>query len=263
MGEPERFDGENYPVEHFLLKLLLFFKLSSRFPTDYEKSLYLLSCLNGAALEWAIPLFEYDNPILRDYTKLTQALLKNFENPNKRENAMNQLCSLRQRIDSVRSYAIKFNQLAKFVSWNESALVYYFRSGLNTSIKDMLIAKDSPEHLSDMIILATRVEARLKEREEEKDLENSSASTPISQSNPQIRTFEPKNGGKDASPGNLHEVWANLPEKQRRYFSRLALKQCLYRGSSEHQIGNCPNKPSKEEGKEKAQSFRTYRVSPS
>ena len=51
---------------------------------------------------------------------------------------------------------------------------------------------------------------------------------------------------------DLSGVWAQLSDRERRYLTRVALKQCLYCGSLDHKVDACPSK-NKKEGKGKAQ----------
>jgi Ty3 transposon capsid-like protein len=254
-SEPERFDGSNYPVEHFLFQLKLFFRTSNQYPSDTSKSLYLLSRLKGQALEWAAPLLESDNPILDNYEDFSGALKRAFSDPDKIGKALQQLSSLRQGHDSAETYASKFTQLARPIPLNELGLVHLFWLGLNGNVKDSLAPLDRPQLLRDMITLAIRVDQRLIDRAKE---HNQEASSSYPKYHP-TRTFlthetKPRSSGGDLSPANIQDVWTNLPDKRRRYLTRLALNQCLYCGSNDHQVTDCPVKPSREEGKPKAQS---------
>ena len=180
--------------------------------------------------------------------------------PDWKQDAMYQLTSLRQGNDSVRSYVTKFFQLAILVRWNDSPLMHYFQLRLSDPIKDILVMRDDPKCLNDMMTLAMRIDCRLKEREKERELE---AATTASKSSNYRSSHQTKNiqtcgialrdEGKDPNPTDLQEIWSKLPDKQRRYLTRLVLKQCIYCGASEHRIAKCPIKPPKEEGKGKAQ----------
>lgn len=255
MPEPDRFDGSNQPVEHFLLQLNLFFRTTGPSLSDTSKSLYLISRLKGQALDWAAPLLAGDHPSLQDYGRFTEVLSESFSDPDKTQNAKHQLTSLRQGSDTVRTYGSKFTHLARLLQWNEDVLVHLFFIGLNLQLQDELITKDRPSHLPDMIIMASRLEQRLLERFNHHKQEH--LSSPLS--NPTIFTTDPRpyptnigHSFSEPNPGIPQDLWSSLPEKQRRYLTRVAHKLCLFCGSPDHQVGNCPIKPPKE-GKPKAQ----------
>jgi hypothetical protein len=256
--DPDRFDGSNQPVEHFLLQLKLVFRTTNQYPTDISKSLYLISRLRGQALEWAAPLLEIDNPALEDFKGFCEALVLAYGDPDKTPHAKHQLTSLRQGSDSVRSYGAKFTHLARMLQWGEDVLVHLFFLGLNEDLKFELATKTLPEYLADTIIMASRVEQQLLDRNKYliPVVSHSPLPSPIHHSrdtrpNPSIL----KHSNHDLSPGVPPDVWSSLPEKQRRYLTRLALKLCLYCGAPEHQMENCPIKPPpSKEGKGKAQS---------
>lgn len=79
-----------------------------------------------------------------------------------REKAID-LTRLKQGIDSVSDYAIRFRTLAPESSWNAAALYDTFLQGLAAPIRAQLVPLDMPSDLDAMIALAIRTDHRLRE----------------------------------------------------------------------------------------------------
>ena len=245
--ETTTFDGTHPDL--FLLKLRLTFSSSpSSFATDESKSLHLLNCLRGSALEWASHVTLVDQTLTKDYDRFSTALLKNFQRPDKSQTAMMQLSNLHQGGDSVDSYAQRFKEIARSVPWNESALIHQFRLGLNSNLKDEMVGHDYPPSLQEMITLTLRFEERLAERAQERLWESRMNPLAMPQSFP-FTTPQANTKQRDAP-----DFWSDLPEHRKTYITRYALGNCVFCGSSEHRVANCPSKKPRPEGKGQAQS---------
>ena len=257
IAEPEPFNGTNYPVHIFLSKLNLYFRANaSAYETHEAKSLYLLSKLQETAYEWALPIIELQDALLEDFDTLVTQLKLTFEDPDREAKAENELSSIVQGSESVREYSSRYTKLCREVDWNETALAHRFRQGLSPRIKDVLATLDLPRTVGELTILASKVEQRLAERDRERETEEKAS---ISRKAPKY--LEPKNYSKPTTNNstnpeepNLNELWANLPERQRRYLTRTHLGQCTYCGDSDHQLKNCSKRKPDVSGKSKAQS---------
>jgi Retrotransposon gag protein len=255
IAEPEPFKGTNYPVHIFISKLNLYFRANHHhYETGEAKSLYLLSKLQETAYEWALPIIELHDALLEDFDTLVTQLKLTFEDPDREAKAENELSSIVQGPESVREYSSRYTKLCREVDWNEAALAHRFRQGLSPRIKDVLATLDLPRTVSELTILASKVEQRLVEREREKVIEGKS---PLTRRNPKYDVIPTKttiHNPTNSEDPNLNELWANLPERQRRYLTRTHLGQCTYCGDSDHQLKSCSKRKPDASGKGKAQS---------
>ena len=76
--------------------------------------------------------------------------------------------NLRQGPVSVAEYSVDFRVLAAESGWGEEALQSVFVHGLSNVLKDELAARDSAASLDELILLAIRLDNRLRERRREK-----------------------------------------------------------------------------------------------
>ncbi|KAH9264847.1 hypothetical protein BASA83_011675 [Batrachochytrium salamandrivorans] len=56
------------------------------------------------------------------------------------------------------------------LNWNEQALMHQFRAGLANEVKDMLLHHEHPDSLDKLLLLATRIDARLLEHRQDRQL---------------------------------------------------------------------------------------------
>ena len=144
-----------------------------------------------------------------------------------------QLSNLHQGEDSVGSYAQKFEEIARGVPWNESALIHQFRLGLNPNLNDQMVGFDYPPSLQGMISHTLRFEERLAERAQERIWESR---INLSSKPPSSSPITPR---ANSSLKDVPEFWSSLPERQKTYITRYALGHCVYCGSSAHRVANC------------------------
>lgn len=261
--EPERFDGKNYPCRHFLVHLSLFFEQNpGRFPDDYSKSLCLLSLLKGAAFDWASPYLERRDPILTNYESFTRALSGIFEDPNRAHTAMKQLYSLRQGAEPASTFIPTFKHLASLTALEEPTLIFLLQESVNDALKDELAVRDIPPSFEELTTMIARLDQRISDRARDR-AHGKSAPYSYPQAPIPMPTYQPPRPFTspvnpipmeiDASKSDVPEFWSHLSEREKRYLTRVALRQCTYCGSPDHKVENCTTRP-KKEGKGKAQS---------
>ena len=254
--EPERFDGSNYPCRHFLVKLKLYFSQvpPSRYPTDYSKSTFLIALLQGPAFDWGSAFLERDDPILTDFGEFVKAFTAIFDTPNRVQMAMDQLYALRQGADSAATFVAKFQNLACLTTLDQAALILIFRHGINETLLTQLAYVDIPPTLQDLMALVVKLDQRRPEHARISSvLPHKYLPAPPPNPIPSTLFSNPIPMEVDASQRNAPEFWSRMSEREKRYLTRVALRQCTYCGSPDHKVHDCPSK-SKKEGKGKAQS---------
>ena len=173
-----------------------------------------------------------------------------FDHPVRGSEASQRLLLLRQGSRSVASFAVEFQTLVVESGWNEEALQGVFLNALGGDIKDELTSWEESLDLEHLIVLAIRVDNRLRERRRERALRSSSTPSsmppaasrpPLSVSFPPRHERTPPSGSEPMQIGRTH---LSPEERERRILSRA----CLYCGQTGHFLSGCPSCPGKGTG---------------
>ncbi|KAI2650240.1 Transposon Tf2-6 polyprotein [Labeo rohita] len=169
---PERFDGNPDKCRGFITQCTLVFKLQpSCFPTESSKVAYVVTLLTGKALDWATALWDQQSPLTENSEAFISEMKRVFYHPASRGDANYHLLRLSQGTRSVSEFAIEFRTLATEAGWNSQALRAAIHNALSPEIKDELAFRDPAPDLESLIDVATRVDHRLRERQQERQLE--------------------------------------------------------------------------------------------
>ena len=239
---PDKYDGDPKQCRGFLSQCSLHLELlSDQFPSERAKVAFILSLLSGKALAWATPLWDRADPATASVQSFCLEFRNVFEEPARVTSAETALLNLTQGDSSVGDYAIQFRTLASELNWNNEALCATFKKGLNSEIKDVLAARELPSTLSDLILLATRIDKRFAERQEELLLEKEKARprryprlAPVFLRPPQPATGPPAMEAMQVDRSRL-----TPQERSHRRDENL----CLYCASTEHFLRDCPLRP--------------------
>jgi hypothetical protein len=247
---PEKFDGARANYRGFINQLRLAFQMSpSRYGTDAIKIATVGSLLNGDALAWYNPFIEQPakhQVALSSWANFFLALNSAFADPDMECAAEAKIRTLRQGRTAAITYASKFKQTAADLTWNDTALISQFKSGLSESVKDMMVYQDPlPTTLENFINLAIRLDNRVFERDRDK---RRGADTPVPP-----RTNPAHNGPVPMDIDALKTRRGPLsPEERTRRFNN---QLCMFCGETGHFKYNCPAKSVT--GKKQAASMST------
>lgn len=156
------------------------------------------------------------------------------------EEIARRLWSLKQGNRPVSDLAIDFRILAAESGWNRPALKAAFLQALNENLKDELATRDEPHSLDDLIFLAIKLDARLRERPKTRDNAPSRSAPVHLQSIPDPvpdPSFIPTSS--DPEPMQIGSTRLTPAERNRRIRTRV----CLYCGEKGHFIAACPIRP--------------------
>lgn len=244
---PDKFAGDRSKFRGFLNQCQLYFNMQPHhFPVDSIKTGFIITLLQGEALDWVSPLLEKNDPILNSYSEFITQLKTIFEESDRITTAEIALDRLYQNNLSASAYAAKFQSISSDTEWNEPALMFKFRKGLKSVIKDEIAKWGRQETLKDLIGLAIRIDTRYSERVAEKAVEK-----PYLNFNSRFSNINHNRNHDD----NVMQVDSIRPpltetEKERRRNNKL----CMYCGSAEHNLPNCPTKPDRKGYQGKAQA---------
>jgi hypothetical protein len=152
---PEVFNGSDpRKLKPFLVALSLVLTDHPKYYNDQRRITYTLSYLSGAAREWFEPdILDPDQlamPIwTSSYTELVWELTENFGLYDMQGESEDKLGQLQmQENECIQKYNIKFNSLAAYTDWGESALKWAYQRGLASWIKDELARIPEPPTLA-------------------------------------------------------------------------------------------------------------------
>ena len=232
---PQPYNGEPGTCRSFLSQCSLTLELqASAFPTERSRVAYIITLLTGKAREWGTALWDSDDPICTDYDEFTKEMKEVFDRSVSGRDAARQLLQLKQGNRSVFDYAIDFRTLAASCGWGETALYDAFLSGLSDSVKDELVSQELPTEFKELVKLAGRVDARIRERRSERGLfRPRSRPTTAPQPPP-----PPQEAVPPPEPMQVDRAKLSPEERMRRRQENA----CFYCGQGGHFYSKCPLK---------------------
>lgn len=234
---PEKFDGERKNFRSFISQIELLFLLHpSTYASDIDKVGLICSLLTGKAALWCTPIIEsLDSSMLGNYPVFKARLAQAFDDPHRKASAFEDINKLRQASRDLITYTSEFQRLASELDWSQETLIQYYRRGLQDEIRRELIHFDTPNTLLEMISLASRMEARIKEYHMSSTRDNQ-------RRRDNLPTFKPNTPlDENSSPmevGGQRKPRLTDQEKQRRRQYNL----CMYCGDADHQVLHCHRK---------------------
>jgi hypothetical protein len=217
-----------------------------------------ISCLRDKAREWIQPFRQMSPPPawLSDFDLFAAELTNRFGNPHRSRNPSARLRSLKQT-GSVADYATEFRQCAAALNWADPPLIDIFYDGLKGEVKRELIRAPYPTDLESCIQQAIDADTCLQELY----MEQPRASRPANQ-HPKKPRPHPQGHAAPSTPTPSRDsppVAARHPDTrpQQRSTTRPRTRKlteeekehrrqndlCIYCGSSEHIIRDCPSCP--------------------
>ena len=158
LPRPASFNGKEKELQNFFSQLDVYAQLAEQHWTEKDKVLHDTMLLTGAAANWVQPYLRaaqgnQEVPMLANYTLLTAKLTHVFGVYNEVATAKQQLEKLHQR-GSAHLYTAKFQQIASFLEWGDSALSYQYYKKLKDNIKNCISDQGQPNSLNKLINIA-------------------------------------------------------------------------------------------------------------
>ena len=253
IAPPEKYGGDREKLRTFLTHTHLYCEYNE-IPNDQEKILMASTYMKDKASTWMQP---YVDDYLLDVTHRgvkaeTQALFASwtgfkqemgriFGEVDAKNQAEKKITRLRQT-SSVSAYTAEFKQLQARIDWDDAALRTVFEAGLKENVKDGLVHHDKPETLHALVELATRIDNRLWERNDQKKYFRSNVANTRRQrgrydnDGDAIMTGKVQDKTKGRKPGRKFDDGLSKEERQKRYDN----KACLRCGKEGHFRRDCP-----------------------
>lgn len=225
---PQPYDGNPDTCRSFLSQCSLTLELQSlAFPTERSRVAYLITLLTGRARDWGTAVWDANAACCSTYTAFTEEMRKVFDRSFSGREAAREIMALRQGTRSVYDYAIEFRTLSASCNWNDDALYDAFLNGLSDSVKDELVPRELPSSLMELMDLAGRIDARIRQRARER--------SPA----PSRLGFKPMPlGAPPPEPMQVDRARVTPEERQRRRDTG----SCFYCGKVGHFCSACPLK---------------------
>ena len=260
VASPESFHGKiKAKLEHYLLGINLVINTQrSRFPDDITKINYAISYLRDDAMAWVQPFaskpFDQQPAFLKNFNLFVQELKNIFGDPDEVATAERNIRKLRQR-GSASSYFAEFRRISAVLNWNDSALASQAYTGLRENVKDELARVGRPNSLEDLILIATRIDNRLHERAIERNTYSTDTARPstFEPSRPQTTTTTTTTSPSTRTIATIKKEHVTTtdasrppprgPLTQAEKDHRRQHDLCLYCGSPDHKLADCPKAP--------------------
>lgn len=161
---PDKHDGTKSKTRNFVNAFKNAIKYRPEFESDDIKIITFGSLLKDSAADWYTPIVEKPHEFI-DILKSFDAFVANFEAnfgiPNRDDVAFEKVKFLKQGRLPASTYAATFRSYAVDLVWNEATKIQFFRDGLNSDVRKMLLGKGPFTRLEDLIIAAVEIDQEL------------------------------------------------------------------------------------------------------
>jgi hypothetical protein len=140
LPDPDKFEGDRGDLRRFLSQIHE--KLNTnrdRFPTPQSRMAYVTNRLKGQPYAQILPYIQKGVCQLQDYDKILDLLDRAFGDPNRVNNARNDLFRLRQANKDFGTFFAEFQRLALEGEMPEETLPTLLEQALNRELRGMLV----------------------------------------------------------------------------------------------------------------------------
>lgn len=145
LPDPDKFEGDRKDLRRFVAQI--HDKMTTnrdRFPTPQSRMSYVNSRLKGLAYAQILPYTRHGACQLDDYEKILNKLERAFGDPNRVQNACDQLFRLRQGNKEFSVFYAEFQRLALEGELADSALPTLLKQAINRELKGMMLHQKPP-----------------------------------------------------------------------------------------------------------------------
>jgi len=140
LPDPKEFDGNRSDLRRFVQQIHAKMTTNSdRFPTAQSRLAYVSGRLSGRAYELILPKIQYGIPQFMDYSEMLRHLESAFGDPDRVQNAQNELYRLRQKNLDFSVFLAEFQRLALEGEMPDTGLTPLLTQSISRELQDMLL----------------------------------------------------------------------------------------------------------------------------
>ena len=145
LPDPDKFNGDRKDLRRFVSQIHEKLTVNrDRFPSSQSRCSYVTSRLSGQPYAQILPYIHRGVCQLNDYEDILDILDRAFGDPNRVNNARNELFQLRQANKDFSSFFAEFQRLALEGEMAEDALPTLLEQAVNRELRSMLMHHEPP-----------------------------------------------------------------------------------------------------------------------
>lgn len=245
LPDPDRFEGDRKDLRRFVSQIHEKMNVNrDRYPTSQSRMTYVTNRLRGAPYAQILPHIKRGICQLKDYEDILDILDRAFGDPNRVNNARNELFRLRQTNKEFGVFFAEFQRLALEGEMSEEALPTLLEQAINRELRGMLIHNEPPTreyHQFANFLQDLENRRRHYEGNQQPAIRAyASAAKPIT-SQPVPRMNPVKPAERVTTPPSANPDAMDLSSTRQFATSRRERGECFRCGSKEHLIRSCPH----------------------
>jgi hypothetical protein len=145
LPDPDKFEGDRKDLRRFIAQIQEKMNVNlDRFPTPQSRMAYVNNRLKGAPYAQILPYIRKGICTLNDYQDILDILERAFGDPNRVNNARNELFSLRQTNKEFGTFFAEFQRLALEGEMPEETLSTLLEQAISRELRSMLMHNQPP-----------------------------------------------------------------------------------------------------------------------
>jgi hypothetical protein len=269
--DPEKFEGDRKDLRRFVSQI--YEKMTAnrdRFPTPISRMTYVTNRLRGPPYAQILPYIKKGVCQLSDYEEILESLDHSFGDPNRVDNARDELYRLRQTNKDFGTFFAEFQRLALEGEMPEDALPIMLGQAINKELRVMLMHSEPPSReYHRFASFLQELENRRRQYENATPLTTSSrtyasAARPAARSaspRPAVVAYVPPNKAIAIGPTRDPDVMDTSVNRRPRAYplrpTRRERGECFRCGATDHLVAVCPEpdlRPAKKTGVSRGRS---------
>lgn len=243
LPDPDKFQGERKDLRRFTSQIQEKLTVNiDRFPSPKSRCAYVTSRLSGAAYAQILPYIRGGVCQLADYQEILDILDRAFGDPNRVNNARNELYRLRQSNKEFSAFFAEFQRLALEGEMPENSLPTMLEQSINRELRAMLLHHEPPsrEYLPFAQFLQNLENRRRLYETPTFPPPRSYPQSPREKPAPPQHHQQRKGEGYFDSPPPAADPMDLSTQKSTRVNGRRERNECYRCGSATHLVRDCP-----------------------
>lgn len=241
LPDPDRFEGDRKDLRRFISQIHEKMNVNhDRYPTPQSRMTYVTNRLRGAPYAQVLPYIKRGICQLEDYEEILQILDRAFGDPNRVNNARNELFRLRQANKEFGMFFAEFQRLALEGEMSEDVLPTLLEQAINRELRGMLMHSEPPSR--EYHQFANFLQDLENRRRHYDNNPSSVARTYASATKPNHTTHPVRPAEHSATPQSAENSTdaMDLSSARRHTMSRRDRGECFRCGSKDHLVRSCP-----------------------